>query len=219
MKLSENTISALKNFSQINQSIKISAGSTLSTISSAKTILAKATTEDVFERSFCIYELSKFLGIVSLMDAPDFTFNDDHMIIQSGNHKVRYGYCAENLIICAPEREITFPTPEVVFDLTQAALSTIIKATGIMQLPEIAIVGEEGNLYLRAVNSKDRGSDEFNVALGETTSNFTVIFKPEYLFKISSGDYKVELTSKKLARFAGGNYVYWVATESSSNFV
>ena len=65
MKLSENTISALKNFSQINQSIKISAGSTLSTISSAKTILAKATTEDVFERSFCIYELSKFLGIVS----------------------------------------------------------------------------------------------------------------------------------------------------------
>lgn len=218
MKLSENTISVLKNFSQINMSIKINVGSTLSTMSPSKTILSKATVEDMFDRSFCIYELPKFLGIVSLMDSPDFTFNEDHMIIRSGNHKVRYGYCAENLIVAAPDKEINFPNPEVTFDLTQAALATIVKATGIMQLPEIAIVGEDGNLYLRAVNSKDRGSDEFNVALGETSSNFTVIFKPEYLIKISSGDYVVELTSKKLARFTGGNYTYWIATESSSNF-
>lgn len=218
MKLSDTTISTLKNFSQINQSIKITKGSELSTMSTAKTILAKATIDDSFDRTFCIYELSKFLGIISLMDNPDFTFNEDHMIIKSDNHRVRYGYCSENVIVTPPEKQITFPEPEVTFTLSQANLNTINKATGIMQLSEIAIVGENDKLYLRAVNIKDRGSDEFNVCLGDTESKFTVVFKPEYLSKLSSGDYEVDLTSKKLARFVGNNFTYWIATETTSTF-
>jgi hypothetical protein len=218
MKLSENTLSVLKNFASINQGIKITEGNTLSTISPLKTLLSKATISDNFEKSFCIYDLNRFLSVVSLFKEPELEFGDSAVIIKGGKQKVVYRFCQENVIVAAPAKEIQFPDAEVVFNLTQEALGSEIKATGVLQLPEIAIVGEGGKLYMRAVNSKDVGSDEFNEEIGETSQEFTAVFKPDYLSKILTGNYKVEVSSKKISRFSSENMVYWIATESNSTF-
>ena len=218
MKLSENTLSVLKNFASINQGIKITEGNTLSTISPLKTLLSKATITDNFEKSFCIYDLNRFLSVVSLFKEPELEFGESAVIIKGGKQKVVYRFCQENVIVAAPAKEIQFPEAEIVFNLTQEALSSVIKATGVLQLPEIAIVGESGKLYMRAVNSKDVGSDEFNEEIGDTSQEFTAVFKPEYLSKIFPGNYKVEVSSKKISRFSSENTVYWIATESNSTF-
>lgn len=218
MKLSENTLSVLKNFASINQGIKITEGNTLSTISPLKTLLAKATVSDNFDKSFCIYDLNRFLSVLSLFKEPELEFGDSAVVIKGGKQKVVYRFCQENVIVAAPAKEIQFPEAEVVFNLTQEALSSVIKATGVLQLPEIAIVGEGGKLYMRAVNSKDVGSDEFNEEIGETTQEFTAVFKPEYLSKLLAGSYKVEVSSKKISRFSSDTTVYWIATESNSTF-
>ena len=63
MKLSDKTLSLLKNFSTINQSILFKQGTKLSTISVMKNILAEATIEEELPKDFGIYDLDN-----SLMD-------------------------------------------------------------------------------------------------------------------------------------------------------
>ena len=52
MKLSDKTISLLKNFSSINQSILVKEGNKLRTISVMKNILAEATVTEEFSKDF-----------------------------------------------------------------------------------------------------------------------------------------------------------------------
>ena len=72
MKLSESTLSVLKNFSTINQSILFKQGKKLRTISVMKNILAEVTVEEEFPKDFGIYDLPQFLnGIGVLYNDPE----------------------------------------------------------------------------------------------------------------------------------------------------
>ena len=62
MKLSDKTISLLKNFSSINQSILVKEGNKLRTISVMKNILAEATVTEEFSKDFGVYDLNQFLN-------------------------------------------------------------------------------------------------------------------------------------------------------------
>ena len=62
MKLSNGTVTVLKNFSTINQNLVIKAGSKISTMSAMKNIIAKATVEETFPRDIAIYDLNEFLS-------------------------------------------------------------------------------------------------------------------------------------------------------------
>ena len=219
MKLNQTTLNVLKNYASINQGLRIKGGeNTVSTISPLKTLLSRATVPDVFPNTFCIYDLHRFLSVISMFKEPELEFTDSAIIVKGENQQVTYRFCDEKVIVSAPENEIKFPEPEISFALTQDAILSVIKAAGILQLPEIALVGEDGKLYLRAVNSKDVGSDQFNEQIGQTSLQFTAIFKPEYFSKLLPGDYNVDISSKKISRFTGPNIVYWIATESSSTF-
>jgi hypothetical protein len=74
MKLSDKTISVLKNFSSINQSILFKEGNKLRTISVMKNILAEATISEEFSKDFGIYDLNQFLNGLSLHQSPELDF-------------------------------------------------------------------------------------------------------------------------------------------------
>ena len=80
MKLSNDTIEILKNFSQINQSIAVEAGHKLRTFSVAENILAEANVTEAFPQDFAIYDLSEFLGNMSLMVGADMQFGAEHHV-------------------------------------------------------------------------------------------------------------------------------------------
>ena len=65
MKLSDQTISVLKNFSNINQSIVFKNRQKLRTISVMKKTLAEATITEEFSKDFGIYDLNQFLNGLS----------------------------------------------------------------------------------------------------------------------------------------------------------
>ena len=71
MQLSEKTVSLLKNFSGINQSILFKSGNKLRTISVMKNILAEVQVEEEFEKDFGIYDLNQFLNAMSLYQNPN----------------------------------------------------------------------------------------------------------------------------------------------------
>ena len=71
MKFSERTLTILKSFSTINKSILMKEGNTLRTITPEKTLIASATIPDQLPSEACIYDLSRFLSILSLHTSPD----------------------------------------------------------------------------------------------------------------------------------------------------
>ena len=213
MKLSDKTIQILKNFATINQSILVRPGNVLKTITPLKTILAQATVTENFEQEFAIYELPRFLGTISLFSDPEFTFQEKYVTISSGKQRVNYTYADASMIMTPPSKEISFPDTEVEFTIPADQLSTISKAGAVLQMPEIAVVGEDGLISIRAIDSKNSSADVFSLDVGECDKDFKVIFRPENL-KLITSDYKVSITTAGICRFESDNLTYWVTTES-----
>ena len=87
MKLSEQTVAILKNFSAINQNLIIKQGSEISTVSAMKNIVASAKVEESFPVEFAIYDLNEFLSALSLFENPDLDFQENYVLITESGSK------------------------------------------------------------------------------------------------------------------------------------
>jgi hypothetical protein len=217
MKIDTDTVNVLKNFAKINPSIVIQEGNVLKTISPTKTIMAKAKVKTDFDKRFAIYNLDRFISIVSTFTDPDFKFGDKSVDISDNNRKTHYVYADETTVTKAPEREINLPSVDVTFRLTNDNLRDVEKAAGILALPEIVVMGDGKNLYLQAADSKNPSGDVYSIQIGETDKAFKAIFKAENI-KIIPGDYDVNISSKGISHFVRDDVEYYIAVESSSTF-
>ena len=220
MKLSESTVSLLKNFSSINQSILFKEGQKLRSISVMKNILVEANVSEEFPKDFGIYDLNMFLNGLSLHSSPDLDFdNDQYVVIKEGRSRSKYFFADPSVIVAPPEKEITLPTEDVCFQLTSQQLEKLKKAGSIFQLPDISVIGENGVIKLVARDKKNDTSNYFEIVVGETDNNFVFNFKEENL-KIVPGNYDVVVSEKLLSRFQNQNIdvTYYIALEPDSTF-
>ena len=220
MKLSEKTLTVLKNFAGINNSILVKQGTQLRTISVAKNILAEAAIEEDFPRDFAVYDLNQFLNGLSLHQDPDLDFSPESYIsIKEGKRRVKYFYADPNVIVSPPDKEITLPSDDVHFQLDSSALEKLLKAAAVYQLPDLSAVGEAGVIKLVVRDKKNDTSNEFAVIVGETDKEFVFNFKVENI-KIIPGAYDVVVSSKLLSKFTNSNYnlTYYIALEPDSTF-
>jgi hypothetical protein len=221
MKLSDNTLTLLKNFAGINQSILVKQGNKLRTISIAKNILAEAEITEEFPREFAVYDLNQFLNGLSLHQDPDLDFTEDSYItIREGKRRVKYFYADPNVIISPPEKEIKLPSEDVCFQLETGSLEKLVKAAGVYQLPDISAIGDAGVIRLVVRDKKNDTSNEYSIVVGETDEQFTFNFKVENISKIVSGAYNVVVSRKLLSQFTNTkhNLSYWIALEPDSTF-
>jgi hypothetical protein len=218
MKLDQRTIQVLKNFASINPSILVRPGNVIKTVTVTKTILAQATLEQEFSSKFAIYDLNKFLSVLSLFDSPDLEIGETSVVIRSGKKKVNYVFADENTIVApSADKQIKFPDADVSFELTAENLADVTKALGVLRQPEIAIVGNGETITLQTINSKDPTSDVYSVDVGETTKNFKFIFKAENI-RLLPDTYTVDLASVGISRFKSKDMEYYVAIESNSEY-
>lgn len=217
MQLNAQTLNILKNFSTINPSIVVKPGKVLTTISPSKTILAKANIQDNFDTVFGIYALNRFLSSLSLFDKPELTFNDSSVKISGDNRSITYHYSDPSIILVPPEKDIKLPSVDAECKLTNKDIQSVIKALGVLDLPEIALVGDGERISLQAMDSKNAASDIYSIDVGETDRVFKAIFRAENL-KMIEGDYTLKISSKGISQFIGTDVTYWVAIESSSQF-
>ena len=149
MKLSDNTLTVLKNFASINNSILVKKGTHLRTISVAKNILAEADIAEEFPRDVAVYDLNQFLNGMSLHQDPDLDFKEDsYLTIREGRRKVKYFYADPAVIISPPDKEITLPTEDVHFQLESTSLEKLLKAAAIYQLPDLSLIGQNNEIRL-----------------------------------------------------------------------
>ena len=220
MKLSDKTLSVLKNFSTINQSILFKQGNKLRTISVMKNILAEANISEEIPKDFGIYDLSQFLNGLSLHQNPELDFgNDGHVVIKEGRMRSKYFFADPQVIITPPEKAIDLPSEDVSFELRTEQLDKLLKAAAIYQLTDLAVIGEAGVVKLLVRDKKNDTSNDFSVIVGETDKQFSFNFKIENI-KILPGTYDVIVSQKLLSRFVSKNHdlTYFIALEPDSTF-
>ena len=220
MKLSDNTLTVLKNFASINNSILVKQGTHLRTISVAKNILAEADIAEEFPRDVAVYDLNQFLNGMSLHQDPDLDFKEDsYLTIREGRRKVKYFYADPAVIISPPDKEITLPTEDVHFQLESTSLEKLLKAAAIYQLPDLSLIGQNNEIRLVVRDKKNDTSNEYSIIVGETDKQFVFNFKVENI-KIIPGAYDVVVSSKLLSKFTNSNYnlIYYIALEPDSTF-
>ena len=221
MKLSDSTLTLLKNFSNINQSILFKQGKSLRTISVMKNILAEAEVDENFERDFGIYDLPQFLNGVNLMKDPDLDLkNETYMIIREGKStKVKFAFADPDVIITPPEKQMKLPSSDVTFQLDSIQLGKLLKASSVYQLPDLSAIGDGEDITLVVSDRKNDNSNEYTLVVGKTEQTFEFNFKIENI-KLIPGSYDVQISKKNLAKFTNSNYNldYFIALEPDSSY-
>lgn len=214
MKFDVKTIEILKNFSVINTSILFKPGNVISTVSPLKNFLARATVDITIPKEFAIYELTKFLGIISIMPDADIEFGDKQLNIKNDKSTLRYTYASPSMITASPYTQLTIEDKLAQFELPYSTLSTIVKAANILELPSIGISSEDGVITVKAFNSEDETSNTYRVDVGSTSNTFNVMFDVDRL-KLLNRDYTVSVSDGGFVQFSASDIDYWVAVTSS----
>ena len=227
MKLSSDTITVLKNFSTINQNLQIGKGSSISTMSAMKNIVAKAEVMEKFIREFAIYDLNEFLASLSLFENPELTFKEDFVIMTESNaptkKSLKYWY-SDPSVVTTPTKEITMPSSEVTFSLSSDLLSDVTKAAAVIGAPDMVLEGMDlGSAVLKVADKKNDTSNNYAQHLDiedqEKNVPYKFWFKVENL-KLLPGSYDVQVSSKKISYFKNTNIdvEYFIALEPESSY-
>lgn len=109
MKLSNDTLSVLKNFASINQGIMFKKGKTIKTVSDGKNVMAEATIAEEIPTDFGVYDLNNFLTVLSLhKDDTNLDFQDNNVLISGmkGRSKIKYRFCAPSMITVPSDKQL-----------------------------------------------------------------------------------------------------------------
>ena len=217
MKLSDETVSVLKNYSTINQNLMIKSGQALTTMSAMKNIVAKSTVAENFERDIAIYDLNEFLSSMSLFTTPEMDFQNDFVVMRSegSNSSLKYWY-SDPSVVTSVTKDITMPECEVKFSLSSDILSNVQKAAAVIGAPDMVL--ENGSL--RVTDKKNDTANAYSTALNRTDDmNYKFWFKVENL-KLLPGTYDVSVSSKRISHFKNTNVdiEYFIALEPESYF-
>lgn len=217
LKISKQTIDILKNLASVNQNIMFREGKTLMTRSVARNLFVSATTDTEFPQDFGIYNLSEFLGVVSLFSDPELTFGETNVTVSQGKNRVKYNYASAE-ILSFPDKAINPPEVLVEFQLTEENLKSLLKAGAVMSGTELKIVGNGETITCITHNPDNEASNTFSIDVGTTTETFSVLIKLENL-KMVTGSYKVGL-AKRLTKFENTqiDYQLYVANEQKSEW-
>lgn len=228
MKLSEQTVTVLKNFSTINPSILFREGNEVTTMSPQKTIVARYKSAESFERDFGIYEVNRFLGTLSLFEDPELNLDSNFMTVKTENASSNYFYAAPEMIV-SPEAQVferldgAVKAKEVLtVNLSDKDLKQVMNGASVLQLPDITVEVEEGKILLVARDVKNKGSNTFKQVVGTTDKEFDnlqVIFRAENM-KLLPTNYTVTISESGLCHFSSDSGVieYWIAVESTSTY-
>ena len=224
MKLSEHTISVLKNYANINQNLVVKEGNELLTMSSMKNIVAKATVAESFPRELAIYDLNEFLAALSLFNSPVLDFDEQFVTIKEENNpsnSLKYFY-SDPSVVQSPSKSITMPSEEVTFELSSGDLSKMKRASAVIGAPDMVLenTDEPFKSILNAIDKKNDTANNYSLDISTNgDGQFKFYFKVENL-KLMDGSYDVSVSSRNISNFKSKNsdVEYWIALEPESTY-
>lgn len=221
MRLSNNTLAILSNFSTVNSNILVRPGNTLRTISVSRDIVASARISENFDNQFAIYDLPEFLKGVKLYDSPELEFseNSDYVLIKNGSYTIKYFLTDPELVLAPEDRNIRLPTEDVSFELKAEHFDKLMRATSIFGLSDFSVLSINGEITLQVRNKSNPTSNQVSIVVGETDKNFEFNFDKNNLLMIE-GSYDVTISKEMISRFTNQDFelTYFVGLSSDSFF-
>ena len=224
MKLSEHTISVLKNFASINQNLVIREGSELQTMSAMKNIVARSGVEENFPKEMAIYDLNEFLAALSLFTSPILEFDEQYVTIKEESNptnSLKYFY-SDPSVVQSPSKTITMPSEDITFELTSGDLSKMKRASAVIGAPDMVLenTDEPFKSVLNAIDKKNDTANNYSLDISTNgDGQFKFYFKVENL-KLMDGSYDVSVSSRNISNFKSKNsdVEYWIALEPESSY-
>jgi len=215
MKLSKTTLELLKNYSTINTNLLVKAGSSLSTVSASKSILARGTIEEAFPQEFAIYDLNQFLSLVTMNEDTEIEFGNESLICKSDAGRFKFYYAEPSIIVAAPDKEIEIDT-FYQFAITKEQINTIYRAASVISAPVLSVVASGGSVVMSVGDPNTPKSNSFTTDIGQADLEFDARLGIENL-KVIADDYVVTVSAKKVFKFTNSKRTYYLALEPSSN--
>lgn len=221
MELSKDTLTIIKNFAGINNSLMLKSGNKLTTISEGKNIMAESPIAENLPQDFGIYDLNEFLNVVSIFPTPNLEFNEKYVLVSDStntNSRIKYFAAGEGVVKSAPNT-IKFPEPDVEFTLTAAQIAMIQRTASALKANDLTIEGDGESLKVTVSDKKNDTANAYSLVIGTTEETFKAHLKVENL-KMLPNDYVVSISKKKISRFKhnASDLTYYVAVEADSEF-
>lgn len=226
MKISKQTRAILTNYSTINSNLFVEAGNNLRTMSPSRSIVSDVTVEESFPVSFGLYDLNRFLRILSLFSEPDLDFQDSFVVISEGNKSTLVRY-SEPSLLSYPKKKIADREYDVQFDLDKGSFENILKMANVMDLPDLIVRNCEKDdtkaeivLLDLGKTDNDEQSDKSTIGVELKTSSMGEKFRFHLAvedLRMIPDDYTIQLSNENLSMFTSQNVgpVYWLALHSS----
>jgi hypothetical protein len=214
-KFSRQTQSIMKHFNHIQPTMLFRVGTELRTHNTTN-LMGIAQIEETIPKEFRIYDLSKFLGILSAFGDPTIKFNDSYLTISNSDEKkYDYRFANPNTVYEPPEGEVDMDNPLEPFKLAKANLQELIKVISISSHPEAAFVGENGKLSIQAFDPTSATCDTYQNVIGTTDQTFKVRLKHKDLVMLMPEDYIVTLADNACLFVApSAKLKYYIAPEA-----
>lgn len=228
MKLSQETINILKHAAGINPGILIDEGSDIFAVHESKTVRMQAKIEEEFPNTFALVNLNQFLNTISLIDDPELTFQDDHVVITSpdGTQKVQYYFSDPNVVNQSNKRLKADIEYEFSFEVTKDELTRLGKAAATIGADDVMVYNDGANIYMAVLDKRRQAGNEFNLLVGSNSSlegkEYRVFFRKGNL-KLTGNDFHVDVSSRGISTWTAKDSVipellFYVAIERDSSF-
>jgi hypothetical protein len=217
---SKNTLSILKNFSNLNSNLLVKPGNVIKTITPSKNGMAVAIVEETFDTEFGIWDLNKFLGVISLFNSPNFSFGEKSVKIKNGGSSVVNYYYSEPRLLTVPTKDVNMPAVNVGINLSEKQFSELQKAASVMQLPDLSFTVDDTDIVAMVSDLSDPTTNTYKVVVDENWNgpDFMFNFKMENI-RILPGDYQVNFAKNIVGEFVNKNISlkYWFAMEANTS--
>lgn len=200
MKLSENTISVLKNFAGINVNLVIEPGNVIRTLGMSRNIFARAEVEDNFTSEIRIYDLNSFLQSISLFPDTELEFEDKYVNIQSGDATIKYNYADPSVVSAAPNKEIVLNEELFKCEMSAEDVNALMKVAAALAAPTIAISNTKDAAKVVVCDRKNTSSHMYSKKLtpkskAKVSPDFDAVLRVEN-FKLLPGKYVCTIGKK-----------------------
>ena len=217
MEISDRTVEILKNFSNINTSLEIEPGNILKTVNLTEEIFAEAEVAEQFPVGCAIYDLPRFLRVLSTFDNPKLKWTDKSVTILSAAKQVKYILSNPDLLrVTAKGRNPALETVDITFQLEEGVFKDVMNTASIMELPNISIESNGKVQTLRAMDLENDTSDIYATKLGESTDTYKAFYKKDsWLFMPQNYDVSIS-REQGFTQFSADRLKYLIAVEAES---
>lgn len=209
MQLSEQTVTILRNFSQINNSIHIDEEGFLKTKSAnSSSIIAIAEIQEKFP-DMSIYSLNEFIGAMSLLNQEkiSFKFTKEYIMMNDDKVKINYRLSDPSHILSkckAAENYKAFNDFNGSFEMNLDTLSTIQKAARVLNADTLIITMKNDKGTITLQNSDMPLNNSFEIEIDGTGSGQISVSIDNLL--VVNSDYVIEFSNDKVMKLTNKNY-------------